>query len=138
MVDALGRSGGAGRRLATETKQAVKATEFWAYVAVLVALLIAGAVTTGDSANDEADVFRADDVWLYVTLLTIGYMLSRGLAKSGSRDSSGDDASSGAGGPGLGDRVRAAASAYRDEGDTRQSSSGSGYEDTGETRQIPR
>jgi hypothetical protein len=25
-------------------------------------------------------------VWLYVTLLTIGYMISRGLAKAGSRD----------------------------------------------------
>ena len=26
----------------------------------------------------------ADQAWLYVTLLTIGYMISRGLAKAGS------------------------------------------------------
>lgn len=30
-------------------------------------------------------------VWLYATLLTIGYMISRGLAKSGSRDPYGAD-----------------------------------------------
>ena len=28
----------------------------------------------------------AQEAWLYVTLLTVGYMISRGLAKSGSRD----------------------------------------------------
>jgi len=27
----------------------------------------------------------ADKAWFYVTLLTIGYMVSRGLAKAGSR-----------------------------------------------------
>ena len=32
------------------------------------------------------DWFRADKAWLYITLLTIGYMISRGLAKSGSRE----------------------------------------------------
>jgi len=26
----------------------------------------------------------ADKAWLYITLLTIGYLISRGLAKSGS------------------------------------------------------
>ena len=31
------------------------------------------------------DVFLADKAWFYVTLLTIGYMISRGLAKAGSR-----------------------------------------------------
>jgi hypothetical protein len=30
--------------------------------------------------------FGAEHAWFFVTLLTIGYMLSRGLAKSGSRD----------------------------------------------------
>ena len=28
----------------------------------------------------------ARQAWLYVTVLTVGYMVSRGLAKSGSRD----------------------------------------------------
>ncbi len=34
---------------------------------------------------DSSD-FGAQEAWFYVTLLTIGYMISRGLAKSGSRD----------------------------------------------------
>ncbi len=86
MATAISRATGAGQRLATETKQAFKTTEFWAYVGVLAMLLIAGAVTSGDVVSDEADSFPADDVWLYATILTIGYMISRGLAKAGSRN----------------------------------------------------
>ena len=43
--------------------------------------LIAAAVT--DNGND-GQGFSADHAWFYVTLLTIGYMVSRGLAKTGS------------------------------------------------------
>jgi hypothetical protein len=70
------------RRLSTETKAAFKTTEFFAYVAVLVGILIAGAMV------DQADAggYGARQVWLYATILTVGYMVSRGLAKSGSRD----------------------------------------------------
>ena len=37
---------------------------------------------------DETDAggFGARQAWLYATILTVGYMVSRGLAKSGSRD----------------------------------------------------
>ena len=37
---------------------------------------------------DESDAggFGARQAWLYFTILTVGYMISRGLAKSGSRD----------------------------------------------------
>jgi hypothetical protein len=79
-----GRGGGFGQRLATETKQAFKTTEFWAYVAVLIGLFIAGNSIEGEEGG--SDVLDAGKVWLYAILLTIGYMLSRGLAKSGSRD----------------------------------------------------
>ena len=72
------------RRLATETKAAFKTTEFYAFLAVLVGLLIAGNTIEGKDGG--ADYFAADKVWLYVTLLTVGYLISRGLAKSGSRD----------------------------------------------------
>ena len=70
------------RRLSTETKAAFKTTEFFAFIAVLVGVLIAAAVI------DETDAggFGARQAWLYVTVLTVGYMVSRGLAKSGSRD----------------------------------------------------
>jgi hypothetical protein len=70
------------RRLSTETKAAFKTTEFFAYLAVLVGILIAGAVV--DSAD--AGGYGARQVWLYATILTVGYMVSRGLAKAGSRE----------------------------------------------------
>jgi len=70
------------RRLSTETKAAFKTTEFFAFIAVLVGVLVAAAVI------DETDAggFGARQAWLYATILTVGYMVSRGLAKSGSRD----------------------------------------------------
>ncbi len=71
------------RRLATETKAAFKTTEFIVYVLMVVGVLIASAVT---DSGDDNQAFGAKSAWLYVTLLTIGYMISRGLAKSGSRE----------------------------------------------------
>ena len=59
-----------------ETKWAVKTTEIIAYVATVVGVLLASAV------DDSLDGRGA---WQLVTALTIGYLLSRGLAKSGSR-----------------------------------------------------
>lgn len=70
-------------RLATETKAAFKTTEFIAYVVILIGLFIASAVV---DSNEDGQGFGAEQVWLYATLLTIGYMISRGLAKSGSRE----------------------------------------------------
>ena len=70
------------RRLVTETKTAFKTTEFFAYLAAVVGLLIAGNVVEGQEGG--TDYFAADKVWLYITLLTVGYMISRGLAKAGS------------------------------------------------------
>ena len=70
-------------RLSTETKAAFKTTEFYAYVVTFVLILIAGAQI---EEKNNVDAFRADKVWLYITILTVGYMISRGLAKSGSRE----------------------------------------------------
>ena len=76
------RLGNAGRRLTTETKQFFKTSEFVAYVLAVIAILIAGnAIEAEEGGND---FFTADKVWLYITLLTVGYMISRGLAKAGS------------------------------------------------------
>jgi hypothetical protein len=74
-----------GRRLSTETKSAFKTTEFVAYVVVLAGILLAGVITKASSYGVNHDPFRADRVWLYATVLTVGYMVSRGLAKAGSR-----------------------------------------------------
>jgi hypothetical protein len=62
------------RRTNDETKLSLKTTEFWAMLGVIVAILIATAVS--DSLND----VRA---WTLVAAVAIGYMVSRGLAKSG-------------------------------------------------------
>ena len=70
------------RRRFTETQAAFKTTEFVAYIAAVVAVLIAAGVV--DEAN--AGGFGAQQAWLFVTVLTVGYMISRGLAKSGSRE----------------------------------------------------
>jgi hypothetical protein len=70
-------------RLVTETKAAFKSTEFYAYIVTVVGILVAGAAI---KEKNNVDAFRADKVWLYVTILTVGYMVARGLAKSGSRE----------------------------------------------------
>ena len=78
---------GAGRRLTTEAKQAFKTTEFWAFVVVVVAILIsAAAIKGGDTTNQATDEFIARQAWLYVAIVTGAYLVSGGLAKSGSRE----------------------------------------------------
>jgi hypothetical protein len=83
------RDHGVIRRLTTETKAAVKTTEFYAYVVVLAGILIAGLVTKAGNGHD--DRFISKEIWLYATILTVGYMVSRGLAKAGSRQPYDDD-----------------------------------------------
>jgi hypothetical protein len=73
------------RRVSTETKASYKTTELIAYVVAVIAVLIASAVADADTD------FGAKTAFLYITALTIGYMLSRGLAKSGSREPYDDD-----------------------------------------------
>jgi hypothetical protein len=79
-------SRGRVRRLATETKQAFKTTEFWAMVVVIVGILVAAAAIKGGDTAPGTDEFIARQAWLYVAIVAVGYMISRGLAKSGSRD----------------------------------------------------
>ncbi|MEU9028601.1 hypothetical protein AB0D46_13830 [Streptomyces sp. NPDC048383] len=79
-----GHGHGTTRRLSTETKSALKTTEFFVYIACVIAVLIASMVVGTDDGH--RDYFRADMAWLYIVILTFGYMISRGLAKSGSRD----------------------------------------------------
>jgi hypothetical protein len=83
-VEGLRRSAppSAVRRTQDETKVSFLTTEFWAMAAVNAAILIAAAVS--DSLGD----VRA---WTLVAAVTIGYMVSRGLAKSGSKHVGGED-----------------------------------------------
>ena len=68
-------------RTSDETKLSLKSTEFWAMIGVIAAILIASAVS--DSFND----VRA---WTLVAAVAIGYMISRGLAKAGTKHSGAD------------------------------------------------
>jgi hypothetical protein len=77
---------GVVRRLSTETKQAFKTTEFWAMVVVIVGVLVAAAAIKGGDTAPGTDEFIARQAWLYVAIVAVGYMISRGLAKSGSRE----------------------------------------------------
>ena len=65
-----------------ETKASFLTTEFWAMVGVIAAILIAAA---------QADNFDAPRAWTLVAAVAIGYIISRGLAKSGSDHRDRDD-----------------------------------------------
>lgn len=58
-----------------ETKASFLTTEFWAMIGVIAAILVAA---------QQADNFEAPRAWTLVAAVAIGYMVSRGLAKSGS------------------------------------------------------
>lgn len=73
------------RRQGDETKPSWKSTELFVYLAAVIGVLIASNVVGDGANNDGRDYFAADKAWWFITLLTIGYLVSRGLAKSGSR-----------------------------------------------------
>ena len=64
-------------REGTETKASTKTSEFYVYLIAAAAVLVAGLIMDG---------FNATETWMFFTFLSIGYMVSRGLAKSGSRE----------------------------------------------------
>ena len=72
-------------RLSTETKAAPKTTEFMAFVAVVAMILISAMLIKGGDTGG-TDEFIARQAWLYVAIVTAAYLISRGLAKSGSRE----------------------------------------------------
>jgi hypothetical protein len=81
---AAGRDVSRPRRLSTETKASYKTSELFIYLASVVGVLLASWAIGTEDGHD--DYFRADRAWLLVVLLTIGYLVSRGLAKAGSRE----------------------------------------------------
>jgi hypothetical protein len=68
-----------------ETKPSFKTSELVVYVLAVIGVLVASNVVGDGANNDGGDYFAADKAWWYITLLTIGYLVSRGLAKAGSR-----------------------------------------------------
>ncbi|HYH49438.1 MAG TPA: hypothetical protein VEG38_07805 [Acidimicrobiia bacterium] len=62
----------------TETRRSFATTEFWLTLASVAGILAA-------AYNDNA--FDIDHGWTLATAIVIGYMVSRGIAKAGSRES---------------------------------------------------
>jgi hypothetical protein len=73
------------RRYTTETKASAKTSELWMAIAVIAGILISAAVINGGDTGG-TDEFIARNAWLYVSIVTAGYLISRGLAKSGSSE----------------------------------------------------
>jgi len=71
-----------------ETKPSWKSTELWIYLAAVAGVLIASQAV--GERDGQGDIFAADKAWWYITLLTIGYLISRGLAKAGSKTKDSD------------------------------------------------
>lgn len=72
------------RNRLAETRSAKKTTELMAYIGAVLAVAIT-ALLVGDGGDGGADPFSAEQALRLITFLTVGYMLARGLAKSGTR-----------------------------------------------------
>ncbi len=74
-----GQQGGRTRppQLSTETRPSIRTSEFIVFVVTSLLLIIA-------AYTDEA--FNVEHGWTLVTILAVGYMLSRGIAKAGTRE----------------------------------------------------
>lgn len=70
-------------RRGNKTKASFKTSEFAVFVTAVIGVLLASYLVK--ATDGHADYFLADRAWFYVVLLSIGYMVSRGLAKCGSR-----------------------------------------------------
>jgi hypothetical protein len=78
-----------------ETKEFFKTSEFIVWALTTIGILIAAAaVTEGDGAD-----FASRAAWLYVTIVSAAYIISRGIAKAGTRRGYGDAPMDGGGAP---------------------------------------
>jgi hypothetical protein len=108
---AVGRDTGDADAVAGDSREAKasqKTTESIFLVLVLVGVLVVSKTVSAEGGR--GDWFRADQAWLYITILTVGYMVSRGLAKSGSHDPYAPSTGS----SGIGERLGAAVGAFKE------------------------
>lgn len=63
-----------------ETRRAFQTTEFFVMLAAIAGVLVMG------YAN-ESDTLDMERIWTLVAIIASAYMISRGIAKAGSRDS---------------------------------------------------
>jgi hypothetical protein len=78
-----------GRHVRTpETKEFFKTSEFLVWALTVAAVLLAGLMIGDDGGAD--DNLTAPTVWSLVTLLSVAYIVSRGIAKAGTKRGYGD------------------------------------------------
>jgi hypothetical protein len=71
------------RRVRTpETKPFYLTSEFLVWAFCVIAVIIAGAVIGN---GDHGDVLRANTVWLFITIISFAYIISRGISKAGTK-----------------------------------------------------
>ena len=66
----------AGRTRFSEAKNGFKTSEFYAMLALVIAILVATYINDNDSLSHQ-------EGWLYATIVAAAYIISRGLAKLG-------------------------------------------------------
>lgn len=76
------RRGSGDIHISTGDASAYINIELIVYLLSVIGMFIASLVV---DERDDGTGFGADKAWLYFVLLTIGYLISRGLAKSGRR-----------------------------------------------------
>jgi hypothetical protein len=62
---------------ATETRRSTKTSEFWLAIATFATLVVAGYFS---------EVFAEERAWTLAAIVMAAYIVSRGIAKAGSRD----------------------------------------------------
>jgi hypothetical protein len=77
------RTGYGTRRTFTETKAGFKTTEFMLAIIAIAGILIATYIGDADLGANEG--------WRYATWVAVAYIISRGLAKAGTREPYGED-----------------------------------------------
>lgn len=78
-------AGAAHRRPSTETKSSLKTTELIVFVGAVLAVIMT-ALAVDDDGRGGRDPFGAESAIRCITYLTVGYLLARGFAKSGSHE----------------------------------------------------
>jgi hypothetical protein len=89
------------QRSSTETKSSLRTTEFIAYAGAVLAVVITALAVDADGRGGN-DPFGTESALRCITYLTLGYVLARGLAKSGSRENRTEHATDVDGPPGTG------------------------------------
>ena len=77
--------GAVHHRSSTETKSSLRTTELLAYAGAVLAVIMT-ALAVDEDGQGRNDPFGAESALRYITYLTIGYLLARGLSKSGSHE----------------------------------------------------